>query len=991
MNTTFHPELKAFVTRDGPRVRVIGHRQWLRPSKETAPRLAAESYLRDVADTLGVPSARFAHAHAAVEHRTPRKQPLEYRFGGAKGFFDSTTFAYWQTIHNTPIWKAGMTVTVKLAPSRIVSLVDHSHAAVDAELPDAKAIRVYQQLFDLADDGKLAGSADAKDDAPKPTAASERLSALLGLDRLEILRDSKKGARRAPTAVLRRGRFYFYAYRADERISDRHGHDDARPKHDESAGVRLTLPLPAVAKSIREGEYRLVAELIFTLTQAGIHSLNWRALVDVETGSVLYLRPLIDNVNALVFVQDPITSTGNTALTKDQPDAVLDPERDDVTLTDLDAPNSGIQELSGTHVRVIDDDAPAIAAPTAPSGTDFDFHTRTNDFAAVSAYFHANNFFRTVESLGFPLSTYFDGTSFPVHVDHRASFGDAAGVELNAFCGGDNQGDGIGLVGYCLGDLSDTANPLGRAVDNWVHWHEIGGHGILWDHVDSPNLGFAHSAGDGLAAIQNDPTSQLRTTPDRFEYAPFRDLGRRFDRDVTAGWAFGGVNDNGGYGTEEILATAHFRLYRSIGGDSSNLARRQFASRMATYLILNAVGKLMPGTNPDAAEEFCDQLIAADLDNWVSEGLYGGAYNKVIRWAFEKQGAFQPSGAPTPVTSAGAPPAVDVYVEDGRAGEYPFQAVHWHNTSMWNRTSDDGLVGHQEPILGQLNYAYVKIKNRGTQAATNITVRGFHTLPGAGLLWPSDFEEFAPAGGIPVASLAANSAEELLVGPFAWTPNINAYGHDCMLMIASCAQDPSNVDHFTTGESIAEWRLVPNDNNIGQRNVHPVPGGGGERGLRTAVHERVLFVRNPHRGSAHIKFQIGMPGFLDKRRWACALRGVGREGLVLGAGERRELKLELVAGADFTADDVVASPERDLTVQVFADDILIGGMTYRIDPELKSAANSGSSDPSAKCRDTAQDLLRCLSIDAGKIERVCVKKVSIDIDLDPHCQRGCDD
>ena len=46
---------------------------------------------------------------------------------------------------------------------------------------------------------------------------------------------------------------------------------------------------------------------------------------------------------------------------------------------------------------------------------------------------------------------------------------------------------------------------------------------------------------------------------------------------------------------------------------------------------------------------------------------------------------------------------------------------------------------HQEPIVGQTNFAYVRIKNRGTQAATNVVVKGFHALPGVGLVYPTDW------------------------------------------------------------------------------------------------------------------------------------------------------------------------------------------------------------------------------------------------------------
>ena len=98
---------------------------------------------------------------------------------------------------------------------------------------------------------------------------------------------------------------------------------------------------------------------------------------------------------------------------------------------------------------------------------------------------------------------------------------------------------GIGHCCYALGDLTDTTNPIGRACDPYVHYHELGGHGVLYGFVESANFGFSHSAGDSIAAIVNDPDS---IAPDRFLYTPWRPI-RRFDRDVTAGWAWGGPND----------------------------------------------------------------------------------------------------------------------------------------------------------------------------------------------------------------------------------------------------------------------------------------------------------------------------------------------------------------------------------------------------------------------------------------------------------------
>jgi hypothetical protein len=574
---------------------------------------------------------------------------------------------------------------------------------------------------------------------------------------------------------------------------------------------------------------------------------------------------------------------------------------------------------------------------------------------------------------------------------------------------------------YALCDLTNTAEPLLRAVDPWVHWHEMGGHGTLGDHVGSGNLGFSHSAGDGLAAIQMDPESQLRALglPARFRYAPFRPfvlvptpggvpIERRFDRDVAA-WAWGGPvvtdamgnflsGDDGGYGSEQILATCHFRIYRSIGGDHADLGRRQFASRMMTYLILRTIANLTSGTNPSnwdpvamatvpgrGAQLWSEEMQATDLQNWTSEGLSGGAYNKVIRWASEKQGSYQPTGAPTPVTTPGAPPAVDVYIDDGRAGEYQFQAVHWQNMSMWNRNAADGLLAHQNAIDGATNYMYGKVKNRGTSTANNVTVRAFHSLPGAGLTWPTDFVEMNPVGGLPIASIAANNAAEVTVGPFEWEPNINVYGHDCVLMIASAAGDLSNIANFIGTETIQEWRLVPNDNNIGQRNVVVLPGGGESEALIASLEGAIFMAGNNLNKPATMELRVEMPAVLAKKGWQLRFEGIPDYRFRLKSGEKRRIQLSLKPGVNFSKADVDAASDRTITVSLLANGLLLGGMSYYVDPELKEPSG-GARVPSRECDIAAQELLDCLELGGGRqVRNTVVKKVSVDIVLDDDC------
>jgi hypothetical protein len=59
-------------------------------------------------------------------------------------------------------------------------------------------------------------------------------------------------------------------------------------------------------------------------------------------------------------------------------------------------------------------------------------------------------------------------------------------------------------------------------------------------------------------------------------------------------------------------------------------------------------------------------------------------------------------------------------------------------------------------------------------------------------------------------------APERIVGPFQWIPK---EGENLLLMSVSAAGDASILRKVTPGSSIAEWRLIPSDNNIGARKV----------------------------------------------------------------------------------------------------------------------------------------------------------------------------
>jgi zinc metalloprotease ZmpB len=859
----------------------------------------ADQYLRQVASAYGIDQNMLSNAvssngfSAAAASSDGKLELVD-----EKEIMGTTTVSYQQTYEGLPVWKAGVSVTVQSDPLRVTASQSSVH----------KDINIASTSASLA--------------------ASSSLTAVQLKKLLNIT-----GANPKITST----RKLIYQYDPDRRID---------PEVNTSSGGSFesgppTLPLPELPPQIQAGEHYVVTEVLFSLAVEDVGPINWRAFIEEQTGAVLYLRALIACAAGQIFRSDPLTAGAGVAVTPNAGAAALNPFRSIVTLEGLTAGNP--QGLRGQFVRLVDSETPVVAAPTSANPpANFFFDAPSREFAAANAYHHCDGLFRLMQGMGFNLGSYFDGTAFPVPVD-ACAFNDV----INARAPGNATGTGSG--GFLFG-LAGTPFPaVSIAADVRVVLHEFG-HTILWDSVHSPNFGFAHSAGDSLAAILMDPESALRADPvRRFHTFPWILPDRQHGRDVATGWAWGGANDVGGYSSEQILSTTHFRIYRSLGGDSTDVVRRKMAARQAVYLIFRAIGSLAtnpvtPTPNPGT---YATSLMNADIGTANFEGYRGGAFHKVIRWSFEKQGLFQAPGAPVPVKKPGAPPKVDVYINDGvdfagnqRNGEYMFQPVHWECKDIWNRlsaTPGGGGGVHETPIVGRTNFAFVRVKNRGTQAATDVAVRGYSADPGAGLSWPGDWKPMLTPQ-LNMANIPAGG--EVIVGPFKWRPMV--VGHECMFMEASTAADRSNIDPATFFPSAngptPEWRVVPFDNNIGQRNVAPVAGGGGIRGLLSSFIGRKFKVRNPSEKSARYEIKAELPKLLAERGWRAILDQ--REMTLsfgLGPGASRNVMVELKPGGEFTADQVKQARGANIRLSVFADGNVIGGMTYELDPALDRA------------------------------------------------------
>jgi len=873
-------------------------------SEARTARHAAKDYLGKFRHLIGTKAEELNNLDRRPE-RDVTDAGVEYRFHAEKPQLDTTTVAYYQTVFGLPVWEAGLAVHMKHKPFRVIGAQTTRHPDIRIKKPSAKAIERLKKL-NVA-----------------------QLAELLGMDRGKAAFDAKS------LRILRR-RLMIYRYEKSKRVV----HPQRRNAKAQrgSALCHPTLPLPPVNRSIADGHHYVVAAIDFRTVSSSSESLHWVVLIEAETLSVLYLRALVDHVCGLVFKADPMTLAGGPAASAKN--NALNPLRSSVALQGLRPPHGAKHSLTGNNVKIRDFEAPTAAPPIEPVRGNFNYPARTNDFAAVNAYYHCDRFFRLVEDLGFPRASYFKATKFPVPVDHRGHIDKPNGIEVNARCNGNTTAEGGLLnVRFALADLKNTKHPLGLACDWRVVLHELGGHGTAWNHINYGLFHFAHSVGDSLAAILNDPDSSVRDQARfvTFPWLPF--LKRRHDRKIAQGWAWGGKKDLGvneqrevdpkGYQSEQILSTTHFRIYRAIGGDSQQENMRHFAARFASYLILRTVGSFTPAHAPDHAADYAAALMMADASDWSSEGQAGGAYNKVIRWAFEKQGLYQPRPQKTPVKKEGAPPLVDVYIEDGRRGEYQYQDEYWNCPAIWNRRAADGGTSHQQPIAGATNFAYVKIKNRGTTTAIGVTVKAFQRKPSAGCVYPDDWMPMTTAE-LPSPDVPPNSKTEVIVGPFEWVPSET--GDGCMIMVVTAPGDVSNIIHFDRDKSIPEWRLVPHDNNIGLRSVFSAKGSGSERLRRAAFDGLRLHVKNPHRTRAHMVIKPTLPSLLAERGWQLKFIGQGGGAFSLPPSAGRDVVMRLKAGKKLSARQIKDAPSRKIHIQVFADDILVGGTSFAFVP-----------------------------------------------------------
>lgn len=848
-------------------------------------------------------------------------------------------FFYTQTYFGIPMWNQGMVIEVTPEPLEIrrsLSSVDHGEISIVA--PDPEALNNYSNITTA----ELANLINAED----PEAI--------------VINDSEK--------------ICVYKFNETNRIAGDLPEDFLPGGYDRST-------VPDVDPTIAEGNYYIVRQVYFSL---GFH---WRCFIEINTGSILYLEVFCSCATGDVMKEDPMTQ-GAVLLPNFNVDiatnTLLAPYASNEILNNLDpVDSSGFQHLRGQYARVLDpnldatdpmftvpwpgnDLQPHTTPPSVTSPYNFSYNVRTEEFAAVNAYYHIDRFLDFIVSLGIQLkptvqnpTAILPNTNLPIRVDHRAFA--TGGSGLGASCIG-NITNTLAL-GVAFGKITATTVSLpeyyGAATSYRMMLHELS-HVIILDHLQTPNFtGFSHSFGDTLAAILNDINSAYAppsTSANRFATFPWESSGasqganRRHDKDtqMSSGWYWGGNQDTGsnGYNSEQLLSTTLFKAYRALGGDDTNPLRREFAARMICAVILKTVRYYAATSSyvffvsspPDAAS-FCADMRYRDTYFALNEppiqvdNVRMGTSHKVITWAFEKLAAFN-APSPTPPNPP-APPTFDIYIDDGRNGEYNYITNFWSTTEIFNRHQNDGQTNqtHQNPIPGTPNYLFVRVKNRGQLNADNILVNGYRCAPGGGMVWPLDWillNDTPVSGGT-----ALTPGGSRIVGPITWTPP-TGQNHICLLVTVEASGDVPNTWYPIANTTIPDWHLVPTDNNVAQRNLNLLQGWYGSDSVSQAVNASSFLVRNPYYDPTSVDLQVHVPQLLINKGWLITfdtgnhieLEAFDREGI--------PVRMRMSGGKSFTRQDIMNTDDRDIIITMVSDKGIIGGLTYRIDPNLNS-------------------------------------------------------
>ncbi len=161
----------------------------------------------------------------------------------------------------------------------------------------------------------------------------------------------------------------------------------------------------------------------------------------------------------------------------------------------------------------------------------------------------------------------------------------------------------------------------------------------------------------------------------------------------------------------------------------------------------------------------------------------------------------------TPISGRG-----DTWVRDCAADDrnpYPPCGAFWLSPDLW--CSNSGGTTHENPVRGQPNQLWVRVRNADTLAVSGGQVRVYWSNPTGGMPhW-----EWHLIGTAPV-NLPAGPGSEVVAGPVTWTPGLLEPEHCCLFAVVDTGDDPCAA---ATLDPIVWPFDIARDNNIIWKNV----------------------------------------------------------------------------------------------------------------------------------------------------------------------------
>lgn len=166
-------------------------------------------------------------------------------------------------------------------------------------------------------------------------------------------------------------------------------------------------------------------------------------------------------------------------------------------------------------------------------------------------------------------------------------------------------------------------------------------------------------------------------------------------------------------------------------------------------------------------------------------------------------------------------------------------AALWQSDDIWVRNANDGIANqeHQNPIFGQTNYVYIRVRNRSCGSPGSATLRLYWAKASSALAWPAPWDGSVTTPAL-MGSQIGNQSTGSINGrdsrilTFTWNPpnpaDYSMFGgdqnHFCLLSRIETSSTAPYGMTFPEGSNLAQ--NVGNNNKIAWKNVEVVSGGG---------------------------------------------------------------------------------------------------------------------------------------------------------------------